>query len=242
MFDSTMNYIFRNAVLDYAGGAKAGDLVAQLELLRESYPPQAFHALMNLLSTHDQARSLHVLGWHDVTRDPALIERAKRRLLLAVFFQMTYPGSPAVYYGDEVGVTGGDDPYNRAPYPWADQGGQPDLALRAQFRRLIALRNDHAVLRRGALQAPLHVDDHVVVLLRRLGGRFAVVATNNAGEPRRVTVALPPGLRSAALADALGGAAVAVQADGRVSFEVPALFGRVLLGGAANEAAAQGGR
>ncbi len=241
MFDSTMNYIFRNAVLDYAGGAKASDIVRQLEWLREAYPPQAFFALMNLLSTHDQARSLHLLGWQDGERDPAVIERAKRRLLLAVLFQMTYPGSPAVYYGDEVGVTGGDDPYNRAPYPWADQGGAPDLALRAQFRRLIALRHEHAVLRRGSLEAPLHVDEHVVVLLRRLGGRFALVATSNAAAPRQVTVALPAGLRGD-LADALGGPPVAVDAAGRASFEVPALFGRVLLGGAAGEAATRGGR
>ena len=67
-----------------------------------------------------------------------------------------YPGAPVVYYGDEVGLTGGADPYNRAPYPWADQGGQPDEALRADFTRMIALRNAHPVLRRGALLAPLH--------------------------------------------------------------------------------------
>ncbi len=56
-FDSTMNYIFRNAVLDYAAGADATSAYQNLELMREAYPPQAFYALMNLLSTHDQARS-----------------------------------------------------------------------------------------------------------------------------------------------------------------------------------------
>ena len=94
---------------------------------------------------------------------------ARQRLRLALLFQMSYPGAPTVYYGDEVGLAGGDDPYNRAPYPWADQGGQPDLALHADIKRLIALRQAHPVLRRGELLAPLHVDAHLIVLERRLG-------------------------------------------------------------------------
>src|SRR6202008_3880095 len=107
------------------------------ELLREAYPPQAFYALMNLLSSHDQARALHHFGYMEPLgrRDAASVPRgesgslgrpgaarddgnaealklAKQRLRLAVFFQMTYPGAPTIYYGDEVGVAGGDDPYN----------------------------------------------------------------------------------------------------------------------------------
>ncbi len=235
MFDSTMNYIFRNAVLDYAAGGKAGVMVANLEHLREAYPPQAHHALMNLLSSHDQARSLHHFGWHDDTQDPAVIARAKQRLKLAVLFQMTYPGAPTVYYGDEVGVTGGDDPYNRATYPWADEGGRPDTALLAEFRTLIGLRNRHAVLRRGSLAAPLHADEQVVVLVRRLGERWALTATNNAEEPRQVALALPAGLRGEALRDVLSagggkkGPPLKGQADGRWLLEVPALYGRVLV-------------
>ncbi|HET9821057.1 MAG TPA: glycoside hydrolase family 13 protein, partial [Burkholderiaceae bacterium] len=169
MFDSTMNYVFRNAVLAWAAGGSAREMVEHLEAIREAYPPQAFHALMNLLSTHDAPRALHQFGWHEDTRDPARIAEAKRRLVLAAFFQMTYPGAPAIYYGDEVGVTGGEDPYNRATYPWADEGGSPDMALHAEFAKLVALRNAHAILRRGELLAPLHVDEHVVVLARRLG-------------------------------------------------------------------------
>ena len=78
--------------------------------------------------------------------------------------QMTYPGAPTIYYGDEVGVTGGDDPDNRRTYPWADLGGKPDLELLVRFKQLTALRHQHAVLRRGSLEAPLLVDDHVMVL------------------------------------------------------------------------------
>ena len=228
MFDSSMNYIFRNAVQDYAGGGAAAQLVAQLEWLREAYPAQSLHAMMNLLSSHDQARALHVFGWQEGVSDPALIERAKQRLRLAVLMQMSYPGAPTVYYGDEVGLNGGDDPYNRATYPWADEGGEPDLALLADFKRLIAMRRDNAVLRRGSLAAPLHVDEHVVVLLRRFGDSWALTATNNAAVPRSVRLKLPEGLPLGELKDALGGAAVQVSPEG-LSFEVPALFGRVLL-------------
>lgn len=219
MFDSTMNYIFRNAVLDYAAGKPGTLMAANLELMREAYPPQAFSALMNLLSTHDQPRALHHF---DEDRDLA---QAKQRLRLAVFFQMTYPGSPTIYYGDEVGVGGGEDPFNRAPYPWADEGGKPDEALLADFKRLTRLRHDLPVLRHGVLSAPLHVDDHVVVLARQSGSTWAVTATNNSNAARTVEVALP--FAAERLTDALGGAAAPVKA-GRVQLTVPPLFGRIL--------------
>jgi cyclomaltodextrinase / maltogenic alpha-amylase / neopullulanase len=217
MFDSTMNYIFRNAVLAYAAGGSAGDLVASLEAIREAYPPQAFHALMNLLSTHDAARALHQFGFHVDTKDAAVIARAKQRLLLAVFLQMTYPGSPAIYYGDEVGVTGGDDPFNRATYPWEDEGGVPDKALLAEFKKLTRMRHEHAVLRRGRLLAPLHVDEHVIVFAREHEGRWALTAVNNATEARAVTVTLPH-----EAAPHFNGVR-----DGHITLQVPALFGAV---------------
>ena len=229
MFDSTMNYVFRNALLDYANGGPATALAAPLELLRELYPPQTFHALMNLVSSHDQARALHLFGWTSPTSSAATITLAKQRLRLATFFQMTYPGSPAVYYGDEVGVTGGDDPFNRAPYPWADLGGQPDLALRAEFKTLIGLRQAHPVLRRGSLRAPLLADDHVLVLVRQLGDTWAITATNNAAQASSVTVALPDDFSATTLTDALTGAQHRV--EGRsIAITVPPLFGTVWVG------------
>jgi glycosidase len=226
MFDSTMNYIFRNTLLDYANGGDARKLYGNLELMREAYPKANFYALMNLLSSHDQARSLHMFGWHDDTRDPAVIARAKQRLRLAVLFQMSYPGSPAIYYGDEVGVTGGDDPYNRATYPWADQGGQPDTALLADFKKMTRMRQDHPVLRRGSIDAPIHLDEHVIVLARRLGNAWAIVATNNADTAKTVTVSLPGGLNDARFKEVLSGAGVSAE-GGKLTLNVPAMFGGV---------------
>ena len=227
MFDSTMNYVFRNTVLDYAAGGAADKLYANLELLREAYPQQSLFALMNLLSTHDQARALYHFGLRDDS-DARAQAQAKQRLRLAVLFQMIYPGSPAIYYGDEVGLAGGDDPDNRRPYPWADEGGQPDQALLADFKRLTQMRQRHAVLRHGTLEAPLYADANVIVLLRRNGDRWALTATNNAETPRRVRISLPAALREARWVDALGDSSPLVARDGELELEVPALFGRVL--------------
>ena len=229
MFDSTMNYIFRNTVLEYAAGGDAAKLYPNIELMREAYPPQAFYALMNLLSSHDQARALHQFGWHADTTDAKKIAVAKQRLKLAVLFQMTFPGAPTIYYGDEVAVTGGDDPYNRATYPWADRGGKPDTEMLESFKRIIALRNQHAVLRRGSIDAPLYLDAHSIVLLRQLGKEVAITATNNSTQAQTVALRLPQGLKLKRLSPALGGAEVHAK-DGTVTLVLPALFGTVLLG------------
>lgn len=227
-FDSTMNYIFRNAVLDFAAGGDAAAAYRHLEYLREAYPPQAFHALMNLLSTHDAPRSLHVLGDHGPGTDAAAVALAKRRFRLALFFQLTYPGAPAIFYGDEVGVTGGEDPFNRVPYPWPDLGGKPDTALHAEVARLLALRRAHPVLSRGRLHAPLHVDAHAVVLARELGDAWAIVASSNADAARTVTVALPPALADRGFTDPQSGVQLRAQGT-HLELEVPAMYGRVLL-------------
>ncbi|MBL8329385.1 MAG: hypothetical protein JNJ71_11070 [Rubrivivax sp.] len=229
MFDSTMNYIFRNAVLDHAAGGPAAHLVAQLEHLREAYPPQAYFALMNLISSHDVARALHVLGWQEGPPDAAPAVKARQRLRLATFIQMTQPGAPLVYYGDEVGVTGGDDPFNRAAYPWPDLGGRPDRALEQDFRRLIALRQQHRILRHGSAEPLRALDAHVMLSPRRLGRQTAWVLSNNSDQPRTVTLPLPPALRGL-WRDALSGERVKPGAAG-LELTVPPRFGRVLLHG-----------
>lgn len=228
MFDSTMNYIFRNTVLDYAAGLPATAVYHNIELMREEYPAQSFYALMNLLSTHDVARSLHYLGDEDAQGSAAAMAQAKQRLLLATFFQMTFPGAPTIYYGDEVGMTGGDDPLNRAGYPWQDLGGRPDLTLLKQFKALTLMRKNNPVLRHGTLGAPLLLNEHVIVLARADGDTKALVAMNNATVPQTVTVTLPPGFISGAYSDLLDHASV--NASGRtITFTISPLFGRVLV-------------
>ncbi|MCL4516481.1 MAG: alpha amylase N-terminal ig-like domain-containing protein [Firmicutes bacterium] len=118
-FDSTMNYRFRNAVLGFFadGTLDAGAFNNTLEAIREDYPAEAFYAAMNLVDSHDTARILRQL--HE---DKALLK-------LVAIFQMTYPGAPTIYYGDEAGITGGSDPDSRRTFPWGGRGPGPSGPL-----------------------------------------------------------------------------------------------------------------
>ena len=196
--------------------------------MRENYPPQAFYALMNLLSTHDAARALYKFGYTSDTTDAAVIAQAKQRVKLAALFQMSYPGAPAIFYGDEVGVTGGEDPFNRGTYPWADVGGKPDTDLLAAYKRLIKMRKDYPILRQGSLSAPLYSDANVVVLLRELNGQKALVMLNNGTTEKALSLALPA-ILAGSYQDVLTSSGFTVAEDGSLSLTVPALYGRVLI-------------
>ncbi len=228
MFDSTMNYIFRDAVLSYASGDKASDIYYNFELMRENYPPEAFYGLMNLLSTHDASRALYQFGYTSDDVGAEVITEAKQRLELAILFQMSFPGAPAIFYGDEVGVTGGKDPYNRATYPWADAGGHPDTDLLSNVKTFIKLRNDNTVLRRGSIDAPVYLDEHLIVLLREYDGDYALTAFNNATEAQQVTLQVAE-LSGITLKNLLGVDNVSVDSEGHLTLTVPALSGSILL-------------
>ncbi len=225
MFDSTMNYIFRNTVLDYVNGGDAKKLYANLELTRELYPAQSFHSLMNLLGSHDQARPMHIFGATD-EQNEATLSVAKDRLKLAVQFQMWFPGSPAVYYGDEVGMLGGEDPYNRAAYPWSDLGGKPDNALLAEFKALITMRRQHPILSEGKLHAPLFLDANVIVLLRQSENGWAITATNNHTKEKTVSFDLPSTLADSSWGNLQGGTAIRSSGK-RLQISLPAMGGKV---------------
>lgn len=228
MFDSTMNYIFRNAVIDYANGKPAQDSYRNIEFMREAYPQQSFYALMNLLSSHDQPRTLHVFGYQNENTDAAAIAAAKQKLKLAVFFQMIFPGAPTVYYGDEVGMIGGEDPYNRAPYPWADQGGKPDTELLAEFKKLIKLRKDNPVLSHGSLEAPLFINSQFIVLVREFENSIAITATNNTATAETISVQLPANIKTKTFIDALSKERIPV-INGKINITIPAQYGLVLI-------------
>ncbi len=153
-----MNYPFRTALLAYLRGGDADDFREAMETLRENYPPAAFYSAMNFLGTHDTPRILTLLGTDHTPESKA--DRADYRLLpwersraaaklrLASLVLFTFPGSPMIYYGDEAGMEGFEDPLNRGTYPW----GHEDRDLLAWFSRLGALRNGYPVLQTGALR------------------------------------------------------------------------------------------
>lgn len=152
-----MNYPFRTALIDYLLGGDADLFRETLETLRENYPQDAFYSLMNFLSTHDTPRILTVLGASSVPDSKAVravhhLSSDERqlglaRLKLAALILFTFPGAPTVYYGDEAGMEGWEDPFNRRGYPWGDE----DPALKAHFAQLGQLRCKSPLLQSGQL-------------------------------------------------------------------------------------------
>ena len=155
--DSVMNYPFRTAILNFMQQKDDGKALADTVMtIQENYPPQVFLANMNLLGTHDSARILTALvDDFDGTRAEKAArhlsmqqyQSARQMLLMATFLQYTLPGTPSLYYGDEAGMEGHNDPFNRRPYPW----GQEDPILLEHFRALGQLRKENEALRLGDL-------------------------------------------------------------------------------------------
>jgi 4-alpha-glucanotransferase len=168
--DSVMNYPLRDILLKYMlGRENAGVAAARMMSLYENYPPENFRATMNLIGSHDRIRVLTLLG--DAPAEGSLTpaereeyrlsaparEWAVRRLKLMVLLQMTLPGVPCVYYGDEAGMEGYSDPYNRGTYPW----GREDRQILEWHKRMIRLRKEYDVLRDGRFW-PFSVGDDVL--------------------------------------------------------------------------------
>ena len=146
--DSVMNYPWRTAILDYIGGGDADGFYRRIMELLDHYPAPAVAALMNPLSTHDVARAITVLGvlsqvpdWEqgEYRLSAEEWQRGVLRLKLAAMIQYTLPGYPSLYYGDEAGMSGFSDPWNRCCYPW----GQENQELIDFFQKLGAVRGSH---------------------------------------------------------------------------------------------------
>lgn len=208
-FDAVMNYPFTTAVLDFVTTGKldaygfANAIGAQLA----SYPQQANEAAFNLLDSHDTPRLLTQCG------------EDKRRMKLAALLQFTFPGTPCIYYGDEVGLSGGVDPDCRRCMEW--DASLQDRDLFEFYRRLIALRRSSEALRTGALRF-LHAKPG--------DARLVFERVNEDGE--HLLIFVNAGRRSAQLSvkasgerrwrDALAGDAVAEPAGGKLRLQLPA--------------------
>jgi glycosidase/fibronectin type 3 domain-containing protein len=278
-WDATMNYQFGSAIMsfwrdsdfvdnDHNSGSSAGILTpltpsqldARLHNLEERYPPEAFQAMMNLLGSHDTNRALFMLDENTGLQDDTLYDNpnydwsdAMTRLRGVVLLQMTLPGAPTIYYGDEVGLVGPvtwdgstwqDDPYNRLPYPWLDETGTPFYthlqaqssqdALFSYYQTLTTARNNSAALRVGSFDTLLVDDGANVYAYGRLLPDYsdaAVVVVNRATSAQAVTVNvsgyLPIG---ATFTDVLNGGSYSVDASGNIILSsVPGMSGAVLV-------------
>ena len=202
-FDAVMNYRFADPVVAWVGNVErklsVSALDARLAELRLAYPDEATLALMNLVGSHDTDRVASMLLNRDRPYDRSnQIQRRDdynsgrphelhfQRQRLVALTQMTYVGAPMIYYGDEVGMWGADDPTNRKPMLWADLGpyDAPEQNFimedhHAFYREAIALRRAHEALRVGAFET-LEADDDqdLWVFSRSLGDEVLLVALN----------------------------------------------------------------
>ncbi len=189
--DSVMNYPWRGAILAFLreqdDGAALGESVMTIA---ENYPPQVLLTLMNALSTHDTPRILTALIG-DFTGDREYQagfrlsweqrELAFERLKLAAFLQYTLPGCPCIYYGDEAGMEGCKDPFNRGCFPW----GREDGRFVELFRTLGQLKNNTEALRSGVVRVTA-AGDGKIVFLRQTAMQTVLCCVNRSGDPLEV--------------------------------------------------------
>lgn len=153
MFDSTMNYDFRKHCRDFFawGTIDAAEFDARATQMRMRYPAGIVQGQLNLLDSHDVSRFL------------SLCDGDVRRFRLAVLFLAVFPGVPSVFYGDELGVMGLEEPEYRQPMPW---GGGNDMT--GFFRQAMELRG-----------SPATVHGDYVVLCAETGGRVYAIARSH---------------------------------------------------------------
>ena len=187
VLDSCMNYPFRTAILNFLKDRDDGRSFRETVMtVLENYPPQVLQCNMNLLGTHDTPRILTALvDDFDGSREEKAKRRLSRsqriaaedRLLMASFLQYMLPGAPSIYYGDEAGMEGYQDPFNRRPYPW----GKEDPELLSHYRILGQLRKDHAALRLGDLTF-FQADHQQLGFCRSYGGKVFRIYVNRSGD------------------------------------------------------------
>lgn len=177
-FDGGMNYVLRDAVLEFFAEQSTGPVRFMEQILHQEalYNDQANSAMFQLLGSHDTLRFLTACkeggrGWdHERT--------AEQRMKLAVFFQMTYIGIPMIYYGDEVGMEGATDPHCRKAMIW--QKEEQNITLLHWYKQLISLRKNQVVLRTGSFR-PWFTDEvrNVLGYVRSSGQEKIGLIINN---------------------------------------------------------------
>jgi glycosidase len=218
--DSAMNYCFRDWSVGFANGNAPSSFDGSYNSFKALFPSSALHGFMNLISSHDSPRALNQVGGD------------LNRLKLLVLLQMTLPGAPSVYYGDEVAVPGGSDPDDRRTYPWADKGGSPNTAMYSHFKKVIGIRNANSALRGGDVQT-LKVDDtnHIYSYLRSDSSQKIVVALNNSTTANTTSISVSGSISDGTvMTDALNGGSYTVS-GGTITVPVSGQWAVILVAG-----------
>ncbi len=190
--DGVMNYPLRRAIIDYVTTGCADTLARTASSLYMHYPEQVSHVLMNSLGTHDTERILSILAGEGIENksNPELAgykmsdearTTAIDQLKLASFLQFTLPGIPCIYYGDEAGMEGGRDPFNRLPFPW----GCENATLIQHYTMLGGLRKNVVELIDGEFE--VLISENGLLVYRR----GDVICAVNKGEDTVLTFDSP---------------------------------------------------
>ena len=180
--DSVMNYPFRDAILRCACGGSCREFRRSILKIMENYPKPSIDTLMNFISTHDVERAISRLGgenYEDKSKDwmaerrltPEQYELGKKRMKLAMVLQFCLPGVPCVYYGDEAGLQGYKDPFNRRCFPW----GSEDEELTEFVRELSKLRRSSEVFIDGTVHFLIADNDVLCFARAKIEKRKAIV-------------------------------------------------------------------
>ncbi len=200
--DSVMNYPFKDVILGFLTGWSADEAIEVVNNILENYPPQVIRLLMNFLGTHDTERAITILAgepahnrgrdWQSATKlSPQQREHGVKMIKLATVLQYTLPGVPCIYYGDEAGVEGYKDPFNRATYPW----GHEEKSLIAWHRQLGKLRRSVDCLS-GCSFETVKCIDSIMSFVRR-GKRDSLFVAVNRSDCNEHHVDLPEGFNGA---------------------------------------------
>ncbi len=157
--DSVMNYPFAGAVIDFIRGANAELFASRVMSIVENYPKEVLDVLMNHLSTHDTMRAITALAgescayrdrkWQSThSLDEKEYHYGMKLLMAASAMQFALPGVPTIYYGDEAGMQGYKDPFNRRCYPWGMENGE----LVEWYKKLGKIRNENRVFKDGRFE------------------------------------------------------------------------------------------
>ncbi|AET67877.1 4-alpha-glucanotransferase [Desulfosporosinus orientis DSM 765] len=233
--DAVMNYPFRASFLGFIlNQTDAGTLWREMMSIFENYPRENFYGAMNLLGSHDTRRILTLLG--EAPPEQTLTSAEQRRFRLAgdardlgiqrlrllSLIQVAWPGVPCIYYGDEVGLEGYADPYNRGTYPW----GRENQEILQWYQRILRMRREYDLLQTGDFQ-PFFCDADVFGF-SRAGTEETLTVLVNRHQGESKTVKFEAGMDSPELVvDLLTGEKLSPEELAALS--VPALSAKALL-------------
>jgi len=190
--NSVTNYPLKNAIIACVKDSDVARLAYTIDSICRNYPKNVLDSLMNIIGTHDTMRILTVLSGADFPEGrPAMsffklsddeLALAKKRLKLASILQFTLPGVPCVYYGDEAGMEGGADPFNRVCYPW----GKEDKDMISWYKKLAELRKKHNCFIDGEYTL-IEARDGLFAFTRGEGKKRVLTAINVSDNDKTIT-------------------------------------------------------